>query len=996
MAMLSRVTRLLMAFLLVSATVRSQERNTAFSSTGAPSPNEANTALGLKSKRVVVLTEVGISSPAIASVDHDLYTGLQESPYRIEFYSEYLETSLSPDGASQADIQDSFIRTYQLRKPDVIVTVGPTPTKVMVDAHERFFPGVPIVFCCSSEYQADYPKLDAHFTGAWLDFDTDKTVQLALRLLPKTNQVVVVGGTSSFDQHLLGEVKKAQNKYEARLQFTYLTNLPLEEIVDRVKRLSSDAIVLFTSLQIDGAGKHFNASAGPIRVLAAAADAPVFTLADTLVGQGAVGGYVVRYIDQGKVAAGITRNILKGASPREIGIGRENSAYLFDWRALQRWGIKERSLPPGSLVLYRQPGFFELYWRYILVGVLLLALQALIIGGLLWQRTQRKKTQTELARSNEQLRLAMQSGKTVGWDWDVRTGRDFWFGDLAAVFGIPSETFIGRVGDFFRYVHPEDRQGVSEGVADARRSHKPYVGEYRILWPDGTTRWLVSRGKFEYAANGDATRMLGIAVDITERKRVEEALKNSEEKFSKAFRQSPATLSITSARDHRYIEVNQTFERLMGYSREQIIGRTPFDLGTWVDSSQRIEVVKRVLAEGGIYDIVLPFRGKDGQIWIGSSSFELVEIDREPCVLAITTDITERQRAEAALRESEERFRRLANTAPVMIWMSNADGLGTYVNEPWLEFTRRSVDEELGNGWMELLHPEDVDKLGDTFSKAAKRREAFQNEHRLRRYDGEYRWVLGSGVPRFDADGSFAGYIGTAIDITERKLAEEALSTVSQRLIEAQEEERRRIARELHDDIDQRLALLAVKLDELQESPGSKHELSRGIEEAKTQLEDVARDIQALSHRLHSSKLEYLGLEGAAASFCRELSDRQRVKIDFDSSDISKDLPKEISLCLFRVLQEALQNAIKHSSSRQFQVSFIGGSTEVELTVRDSGVGFDPEVALRGRGLGLTSIRERLKLVNGALSIHSQLERGTTIQARVPLNAQMKSARAAG
>jgi signal transduction histidine kinase len=252
-------------------------------------------------------------------------------------------------------------------------------------------------------------------------------------------------------------------------------------------------------------------------------------------------------------------------------------------------------------------------------------------------------------------------------------------------------------------------------------------------------------------------------------------------------------------------------------------------------------------------------------------------------------------------------------------------------------------------------------------------------------------------VPRFDVAGSFAGYIGSCIDITEQKLAKEALSTVNQKLIQAHEEERTEIARELHDDINQRLALLAISLEKLQHDlPSSKAAIRQNIAAAGKQAQDLGRDVQALSHQLHSSKLEFLGLAAAAAGFCREVSNQRGVEIDFHSENIPKDLPKEIELSLFRVLQEAIQNATKHSGSRHFEVLISGGLSEIELTVRDSGIGFDPEEAMKGRGLGLTSIRERLKLVNGNLSVDSQLQHGTTIQARVPLVTGMKSAGAAG
>jgi signal transduction histidine kinase len=209
---------------------------------------------------------------------------------------------------------------------------------------------------------------------------------------------------------------------------------------------------------------------------------------------------------------------------------------------------------------------------------------------------------------------------------------------------------------------------------------------------------------------------------------------------------------------------------------------------------------------------------------------------------------------------------------------------------------------------------------------------------------------------------------------------------MNQSLIQAQEQERSRIARELHDDICQRIAILALQLDILNEDlPATASKLSAGIMEATNRVERLGTDIEQLAHRLHSPKLEYLGLATAAASFCAELSDQQKVKIDFDSQNIPKDLSADSSLCLFRVMQEALQNAIKHSGSRYFQVSLVGVASEIKLTVQDSGIGFEPAEAIKGNGLGLASMRERLKLVDGELSIESRPSKGVTVHARVPV-----------
>jgi PAS domain S-box-containing protein len=357
----------------------------------------------------------------------------------------------------------------------------------------------------------------------------------------------------------------------------------------------------------------------------------------------------------------------------------------------------------------------------------------------------------------------------------------------------------------------------------------------------------------------------------------------------------------------------------------------------------------------------------------------------------------EHEQSAHLLRESEERFRLVASTAPVMIWMAGTDRLFTYVNQPWLEFTGRPVEAELGNGWAEGVHDEDRRRCMEIYSQAFGSRQSFAMEYRMRRNDGEYRWILDNGVPRFNRDGSFAGYIGSCLDSTDRKLAEEALASVGRRLIEAHEEERTWIARELHDDIVQRLALLAIELARCdQQTVGSVADVHEYLQHARQRVADLGNDVQTLSHRLHSSKLEYLGLAAAAKSFCHELSEQKNVRIEFKHSDIPTAISKEISLCLFRVLQEALQNAVKHSSDQNFTVEVHGTKEGISLTVSDSGIGFDWQDAMNRRGLGLISMRERLRLVNGELSIQSEPGRGTTVLAHVRLGKEDHSAAIAG
>jgi signal transduction histidine kinase len=220
--------------------------------------------------------------------------------------------------------------------------------------------------------------------------------------------------------------------------------------------------------------------------------------------------------------------------------------------------------------------------------------------------------------------------------------------------------------------------------------------------------------------------------------------------------------------------------------------------------------------------------------------------------------------------------------------------------------------------------------------------------------------------------------LSLAAVIAERVEAE-ALSRASRQLIETQERERARIARELHDDIGQRLAVLAIELT--------------GRSNLETQASEIARDVQTLSRELHPSWIEALGIVEAARAFCREFADQNKTTVNFDAREIRDGLPSNISLSLFRILQEALQNSAKHSGVRQCDVRLWEADDAVHLIVRDRGAGFDVEMSKRSRGIGLISMRERVRLMNGTLSIEAQPRRGTTIHARLPLRASQSGAR---
>ena len=348
-------------------------------------------------------------------------------------------------------------------------------------------------------------------------------------------------------------------------------------------------------------------------------------------------------------------------------------------------------------------------------------------------------------------------------------------------------------------------------------------------------------------------------------------------------------------------------------------------------------------------------------------------------------DITARKVIEIALRESEDRFRRMADPLPVAVWMSEADGGRSYVNKEWLQLTGRTLDNERGDGWLESVHPDDRAACIDGYRRASELREGFRLEYRIRRRDGEYRWLLDTGVPRYGSDGAFHGFLGGCVDITERTEAERMLRGLNHRLMQAQDEERCRISRELHDHLSQQLALLAIDLQQLAiASPAKRDGLEAPLQEAWRRTTEIASDVHALSHRLHPSKMEALGLVATIQAHCRDVS-RQGLAVRFRHRDVPRGISPERALNVFRVLEEALSNVIRHSGSSEALVTLSGGDSHVVLNVTDDGRGFTTS-GDASSGLGLISMRERLQSLNGSLSVTSAPGHGTVIEARVPVD----------
>ena len=336
----------------------------------------------------------------------------------------------------------------------------------------------------------------------------------------------------------------------------------------------------------------------------------------------------------------------------------------------------------------------------------------------------------------------------------------------------------------------------------------------------------------------------------------------------------------------------------------------------------------------------------------------------------------------------QQPFRAIADAAPAMLRVADTDGRCTYLNRGWLDFTGGRPEEESASGWSDAVHPDDRGRVREISERSVAGASSFAIEYRLRRRDGEYRWIVDSGAPWHDAHGRVAGYIDSVVDVSDRRRAEDTLHELGGRLIAAQEEERRDIARELHDDVSQRLALLSVEIEHLELHRGHASDRGERWKALSRAAAGIATDVHRISHRLHPSRLDALGLVAAISGLCQELFSQQSLHVRFTHLAVPHAIPGDVALCLYRIVQEALQNVIKHSGRMEAEVHLEGSVNGLLLRIADPGGGFTPE-RREGVGLGLLSMRERAHALGGDFVVQTAPGRGTRIGVRIALQPAM-------
>lgn len=348
------------------------------------------------------------------------------------------------------------------------------------------------------------------------------------------------------------------------------------------------------------------------------------------------------------------------------------------------------------------------------------------------------------------------------------------------------------------------------------------------------------------------------------------------------------------------------------------------------------------------------------------------------------------QRAIAFGKTDEQRCK-LLEAAGIVVWEADAENFEfTYVSEEAVKLVGYETEQWYQPDFFAShIHPDDCERV------LAIRRNHHQPDHH---YDFEFRmlakdqhivWIRNLAEVA-DENNEHCRMRGFMIDITDRKRVDETLRELGGRLISAQEEERSRLARELHDDVNQRMAVLSIHLEQLQQDLHSSLDLSQSFQNLQEEVQEISQDIHRLSYRLHPSKLDYLGLGAAVKSLCAELKESGKLQIEFQQARVPASLPQDVTLCVFRIAQEALRNSIKHSGAQAIEVLLEKSNNEIHLSVYDNGCGFDPESELTKKGLGFISMRERLRLVDGHLRIHTRPLQGTRIEVSVPVSREVE------
>ncbi len=614
--------------------------------------------------------------------------------------------------------------------------------------------------------------------------------------------------------------------------------------------------------------------------------------------------------------------------------------------------------------------------------------------------TERRRTEQALRDSEARLRALgdnLPNGAVfqIVSESDGRMHFPYMSAGIRQLLGVTAEEAMRDARVVFDLIVEEDRPRLHAAIDESVRLLCALDIEVRMRALPDLVKWMHFRSAPRRLPDG-GTVWDGVQLDVTNARRDLEALLQT---AGAIVWEAEGDIAADVVRDHF---VSQQAERLLGYPISDWLEQPTFRLDH-IHTEDRPRVVsfrREAIAARRDYELDYRMIAQDGRtVWLRDIISVVAKDDQRVKLRGITVDVTESKRVEAALRESEERFRTLAETMPAALLIYRGDQW-VYVNPAAEAVTGYTRDELLSMKIWELVHPQ-------SRALVVERLEMRQRGEPIPRH-GELRMLTKAGrehwieiIARPITFQGQASVLVTGFDVTERAQAEAALRDSKEalrrsherareltgKLMLTQEEERRRISRELHDDVNQKVAALAIIVSRL------KHEFPESADVAREQLTGLqngmtalSEDVRQLSHQLHPAALEHIGLVNVLKSHCAEFSSREGIAVSLAIREGSEAIPLDMALCLYRVTQESLRNIAKHAGTRQAQVTLAATTEGVSLSIADSGIGFDPERVRRKGGLGLVSMEERVRLLRGMLRIRSQPGGGTELHVHVPFN----------
>ncbi len=611
--------------------------------------------------------------------------------------------------------------------------------------------------------------------------------------------------------------------------------------------------------------------------------------------------------------------------------------------------------------------------------------------------TERINAERALRDNEQRLSLAQNAAHLGVCEWDLSTNGFTHSDEYARLYGLAPDHPPLTFEELSKRTHPEDRERVQASIRDALERTHAWDTEYRVLWPDGSVHWLHSKGAVFLDASGRPVRSMGVNIEITNHKYMEEALRRSEERFRLAVQATNDAvwdIDLVAGTVHW----NETYTTLYGRPPE-----TSDSWQWWIDRihpedcKPTVGGLRMAISSGASsWKCEYRFRRADGA-W--AYLYDRAYIARDASgkawrVIGAMQDLTERKEAEAALRESEAYLNNAARLAHVGHWQWNLQTNRVSGSEEMFRIFGKPPDYTPSfDDFLQTVIPQDRERVARWVSDCLAEQKGNEIEYQIAWPNGDLRTVSCVSEISLGEEGLPTRMFGACQDITdvkknEAKLvqAQEDLRALTARLVELQESGMKELARELHDDLSQNLAALGREIETLlPPSAQPSRSLSEQVHEVWRKVTQLASDVHSMSQRLHPAILDDLGLKEALTEQCWAFSERTGIPVQFESASESTRPAADVSLCFYRVAQEGLHNIAKHAGATSVHLTLSSSEEKCTLRIEDNGQGFDTSETRGKNALGLISMRERARLVNGNFTIRSEYGKGTMLEVSVAL-----------